>query len=555
MKTAAARRVKPEGYVMILLHAHMPYVRHAEQEGVLEEAWLYEAITESYLPLLRALEELADRGVPYRLVLSLSTPLLSMLSDPLVQNRYPRYLSGLVELAEREAFRHRSRPLFQRLALYYRDQFLRCLTLFQQRYRCNLVAAFRQLADAGYLELWTSAATHAYLPLLAHYPRFVELQLSLALRAHRRAFQRPPQGFWLPECGYFQGLETALAHHGISCFCLESHGLTYARPRPRYAVYAPVRPPGGPAAFARDHQSAAAVWSPHVGYPGDPLYREFHRDIGYDLPPEELGAWWGAGQRAFTGLKYYRVTGSEDKAVYLPEAAAQRALEHARHFVSARLAQSRFLARWMDRPPLMVAPFDAELFGHWWYEGPLWLTHVLRMLAHPSSSLRLVTPSDYLALHPDLQPALPATSSWGEGGYHRVWLNPTNHWIWIQVHKAMARMSELARRFSRACGWTARALNQAARELLLAQSSDWAFIVKAGTAWDYAARRVQQHLDRFHKLCQQVEENRINPRELWLWEWQDNLFPDLDYRQLAPGRPSQPAGEGSPNPEACPVSR
>src|SRR5690606_36779800 len=198
---------RPEGYLMFLLHAHMPYVRHAEQEGVIEEAWLYEAITESYLPLLDGLERLADQGTPYRLVLSVSPPLLSMLSDPLLQHRYLRYLEGLVELAQREVCRNRSHPRFRQLALYYRDRFLWCLTLYRERYRGNLIAAFRRLADAGHLALWTSAATHAYLPLLASVPRFVDLQLSLALQAHRRAFQRPPEGFWLPECGYSQGLE------------------------------------------------------------------------------------------------------------------------------------------------------------------------------------------------------------------------------------------------------------------------------------------------------------------------------------------------------------
>src|SRR5208337_965639 len=217
------------------------------------------------------------------------------------------------------------------------------------------------------------------------------------------------------------------------------------------------------------------------------------------------------GRRGFTGIKYHRITGgSVTKEVYDREAAVRAADEHAAHFLAARREQIQKLAVTIDRPPMVLAPYDAELFGHWWYEGPEFLDFFVRKAFFDQNSFELITPQDYLRRHPAQQLATPAASSWGEEGYWRVWLNEKNQWIYPHLQVAQERLTELTDRFPRPGPITERALRQAARELLLAQASDWAFLMRADANSEYARRRVQQHLSRFTTVYAQIMNDRID---------------------------------------------
>jgi len=283
-------------------------------------------------------------------------------------------------------------------------------------------------------------------------------------------------------------------------------------------------------------ESSKQVWSSQEGYPGDYHYREFYRDVGFDLDLGYLRPYLPAGDvRVNLGVKYYRITGpGENKEPYEPAAARERAAEHAGHFLGCRERQVEWLSGIVtDRPPLIVAPYDAELFGHWWYEGPDWLDFLLRKIACDQRAIELITPSEYLAQHPRLQTATPSASSWGYKGYAEFWLNDSNDWIYRHLHRAEDRMVEMVRQHPGAQGLERRALDQAARELLLAQGSDWAFIMKTGSHRDYAVRRTQEHLVRFSRLADMIASGRIDERRLTEIEYADNLFPDLDYRVYA----------------------
>lgn len=517
------------GDLCIVLHGHLPYVRHPEHPDFLEERWLFEAVTETYLPLLDRLTTLLEEQVPFRLTISISPTLGGMLLDPLLRQRYLAHLDRLQALAEREC-RRTAGDRFQSLAGWYRDQFARCRWLFVDRFQGDLIGAFRRLAQSGRVELMTCAATHGFLPLMAVTPASIAAQIEIGCQAFERAFGWRPAGLWLPECGYHPAVEPALAASGVRYTFVESHGVLYGRPRPAYGVYAPVKNRAGTAVFGRDPETTRQVWSAAAGYPGDPWYREFHRDLGYELPLEQLApAAHPDGIRTATGIKYYRVTGSERKEPYDPARAAQQAEVHAGNFVFNREHQVAHLAGVLGRPPLVVSPYDAELFGHWWYEGPQWLEQVLRRLAaHPA--VGLTTPSDYLSRHPRLQTVTPCLSSWGWKGYNEMWLQEANAWMYRHLHHASRRMSALARAHPAAEGLRRRALTQALRELLLAQSSDWAFIMASGTAVEYARRRTRQHLTRFARLDQEITRGHIDARRLADDEAQDNCFPWLDYR-------------------------
>jgi 1,4-alpha-glucan branching enzyme len=323
-----------------------------------------------------------------------------------------------------------------------------------------------------------------------------------------------------------------LKDYGLRFFFVETHGLLQAQPRPPYGTFAPVVCPSGLLAFGRDLESAKQVWSSKEGYPGDPLYREFYRDVGYDLEEGYLHPYLQPdGLRRFTGLKYYRVTGPTDqKEPYDPNLASGRALDHARDFLERRKKQVTEVGKWMDRPPLVNCLYDAELFGHWWYEGPEFLGHLFRENHAQGAPLEFVTPSDHLRKHPGSFAAQPAFSSWGFGGYSEFWLNETNDWIYPYLYKACEEMIRMAGDHREARGLEERALNQAARELLLAQASDWAFMMKAGNYRPYAERRVKTHLARFDQLAGQIKRQKVDPLLLADLEEKDNLFPGLDYR-------------------------
>jgi 1,4-alpha-glucan branching enzyme len=520
-----------QGYLSLVLHAHLPFVRHPEYDRFLEENWLFEAITESYVPLLQMMERWLHDGMDTRLTLTLTPTLCAMLRDPLLQDRYLRHLTGLIELAEKEVHRTHWDKAFHELACLYHRRFTGIRDTYLACGR-DLVGAFGEFQERGRLEIITSAATHALLPLLSGHPPSIRAQILVARDHYRACFRRDPRGIWLPECAYVDGVEAVLQEADIRWFITDTHGLLHAHPRPRYGVFAPVFTPNGIAAFGRDLESAKQVWSRHEGYPGDPQYRDFYRDIGFDLDFDYVRPHLPApDKRGFTGIKYYRITGrTPEKMVYDRRAALQTAARHAQHFLEARVRQIEQLAGILDRPPLVLSPYDAELFGHWWYEGPEFLDYLVRKACYDQQVFTLVTPGEYLSRHPTNQVATPAASSWGEEGYWRVWLNETNEWIYPHLHVAQERMTQLARRFADPKPLQRRALQQAARELLLAQASDWPFILRTGTSPAYATKRVQDHLLRFIALHEQLTDTRIDERWLAEVESRDNLFPDVDYR-------------------------
>jgi 1,4-alpha-glucan branching enzyme len=529
--------LNPKGYFALVLHAHLPFVRHPEYERFLEEDWFFEALTETYLPLLEVYEHLARDGVAFRVTMSLTPTLLSMMSDPLLQQRYVRYLDERLEALAYERRRTESDPYFHPVVLFYSDLYARLRSQYVDQYRHDVVSAFRRLMDAGHLEIITCGATHGYFPLLAVNEESLYAQLSMAVRTHTRLLGRRPRGIWLPECGYKPGVDRLLREFGIDYFFVDTHGLLNAEPRPRYGPHRPVRTPGGAVAFARDHESSKQVWAAEEGYPGDGVYREFYRDAGFDIDAPHIRKLLHAGVRTFTGLKYHRITGSGAwKEPYHPGWARERAATHAGHFLFNRQRQIEWLAGRFDRPPIIVSPYDAELFGHWWFEGPQWINYLLRKMAFDQDDIKSILPSEYLDRFGDLQTSSPPECSWGAGGFHEVWLNGTNDWVYPYLHAAAERMSALVRRFPEADGSWRWALDQAARELLLAQSSDWAFIMKTGTSVDYAVKRFKTHLHRFQRCADMAEHGRFDEHYLHEITARDSLFPDMDYRifQTAP---------------------
>ncbi|MBI2867975.1 MAG: DUF1957 domain-containing protein [Chloroflexi bacterium] len=551
-RPAPALRTKGQGSFVLVLHTHLPYCRlHGRWPH--GEEWLHQALAESYIPLLNMLYGLRDRGVPWRLTISLTPVLLEQLGDPLVIEHFETYLKDTIERASRDADRL-SRIGDERgevLARGYLHRYESLFYSFTKRYGRNVVGAFRRLQDEGYLETVSGAATHAYLPLLSQDSSLYG-QIKAGLDTHQLHFGKTARGFWLPECAYRPargnraGIEDVLGSFGIRYFFAEASSVTGALPQPGAAeqgpapydaqspalaaypdtvdgrtTYRPYLVGASPVAvLGRNPLTSEQVWSAAHGYPGDHWYREFHKRDDH------------------SGLRYWRVTDRAvdlgHKDIYDPLWAARRVEEHSDHFVGLveRLALEH--GETNGNPALIVSAYDTELFGHWWFEGVSWLSRVLEQMA-ASPIVHMATASEFLDRHPATQAIKLPESSWGLHSDHSTWANGHTAWMWTLLSGAEQRMERLVQRYPSATGPRLLILNQAARELLLLQSSDWLFLTSTGQARDYAVSRFNVHVARFSRLAETAEMGGPKRNEMDFCnqlQYEDNPFPSIDYRDF-----------------------
>ena len=509
------------GKLAIVLHAHLPYVRKNEKNS-LEEDWLFQAILECYIPLLQVIESSKEQNFNNtKLTLSLSPTLLSLLQNKQIQKKFSSWIKTRLEFLKDLSHKERSASEF--LTRNIKNNYL-----YWEKCSGDLIERFKNLNKTGNLDILTCAATHGYLPILRENPETVLGQINTAMRSHEVIFGAKPLGIWLPECAYYENLDEILFNCGIRYTVLDGHGILNGSPRPRYGIYAPICSKKGVAFFGRDSESTLPVWSSKEGFPGNPVYREFHKDLGWELPVSELQK-KGIPTSRPLGLKFYRITKNKNsldkKEFYKEDEAIKKVEEHADSYLLSRSKQLRNLSLSSSFEPLLIAPFDAELFGHWWYEGPKFIENIINKSI--KYSIKLTNLKEILLKKPNLQICNPSPSSWGQGGYHNYWLNDKNAWIVPEITKAGYVFVELSKK-SQHDEFAIRLLKQAARELLLSESSDWSFILRAGTTTELAKERIDRHLFRFWKLIDMVTKNSIIDFEfLQNIEEEDKIFPDL----------------------------
>ncbi|MEW6388672.1 MAG: 1,4-alpha-glucan branching protein domain-containing protein [Thermodesulfobacteriota bacterium] len=564
---------EPLGYFTFVLHSHLPYViGHGRWPHGMD--WLNEAAAESYLPLLQMFQRLAREGRRSGVTLGVTPILAEMLAAPVFHEEFNDYLTNKVDAAreDRNTFARLGESHMAALAQGWQEHYQALQRTFREEFQEDLLGVCRGLMDAGMLEVITSAATHGYLPLLGR-DTAVQAQVKQGVAAYRRHFGREPKGCWLPECAYRpryewappiaglaakpvlrKGVEEFLSENGLNYFIIDSHLLKGGRAigvykdrfealerlwqrfaaqyqeRPEdqekspYQVYLVSSAPETKrpvAAFTRDPKTGLQVWSGEWGYPGDGNYLDFHK------------------KRFPGGLRYWRVTSAKadlaDKGPYHPEWVAGRYQEQADHFAHlVRQILAEFRAQ-HGRPGIVVAPYDTELLGHWWFEGPQWLYQVLKRL-HDAGDVHLTTGGAFLEqATPSAVISLPE-GSWGEGGYHWIWLNDMNDWTWRHIYPAEAEMEELARSYAHDPDPRLQdLLKQCGRTLLLLEASDWQFLISTFSARDYAELRLVVHTDDFRRLAQ-ITRNYADQRELSGEDWnylelcqeRDKIFPDLE---------------------------
>ena len=521
--------------LLFVLHAHLPFVNHPSDSGFLEENWFFEAVAETYVPLIRMFERLAADHIRPGITLSISPTLGAMLENSELKIKLSSYLKSRLELLSKEKTRlKRNRRVLKVVAMYER-LYMDALELLEC-HDGNLLVPVRALQRAGQIEVITTSATHAVLPLLIR-KEAVRAQVAVAAGDYETRFGRRPSGFWLPECAFEPGLSSYLRMEGFHYSFTESHSVEGSGA----GVFSSYRTPNGLGIFVRDSSSSADVWSAATGYPGNPAYREFYRDLGFDAPLDYIRPYLGEdGTRRNLGIKYYRITDRtkdlSKRDYYDPEAAAAQVEKDAADYLRRRIEQAQAAALSVPgREPLIVNCYDAELFGHWWFEGPLFLETMIRKIRQARLPLRFVTPSEYNASCPSATEIVPGVSSWGEKGYFEPWVNSSNDWIYKGICAVTDKMVDTANFFKtrHLQPLQKRALNQAAREVLLAQSSDWAFLLYIGSHASYARRRFTDHVNCAVDLLAQAVGGRVDPDMLEKVEKKDNIFPDIDFRLFA----------------------
>ncbi len=518
--------------INLILHAHQPYVRHLEYEKFLEEDWLYESLNETYIPLLRMLSRLQEDRVNFRLSICFSPTLSTMLTDTALQERFVAYMNRHIELGEKEVKRTETEDReCHVLAQHYLNETKRNLDVYEAFNR-NILIGFRKFSDLGLVELVSSAATHAFLPLFKDYPKAVNAQIAVGIKTHREIFGRSPNGFWLPEGGYYPGLDETLKKYGIEWVQCASQNLISSPDKSLYGGYRPVKLPSGLYAFPGDWALSSLIWSNKTGYPCDSDYREFYRDIGYYLPMEYVGPYMHEPSlRVFTGYKYYAITSKrDDKNFYSPEKADEKVSLHVENFLYNIRRKGDFLDACGIKDHLFTLPFDAELFGHRWYEGISFLEKFLRKVASNPENYSMDIPSSIIndgsARFDEIRIN---ESSWGRHGGADNWLDSSNSSIYPHLFKAIERMDELTERFPNQGTLKRRFLNQSLRELLLAMASDWPSIIHDNTSVSYAKKRLENHLCSFNVVHSSMCRNTVNTEWLINAEKRNEIFPNIDY--------------------------
>jgi 1,4-alpha-glucan branching enzyme len=528
------------GKFTFVLHSHLPYVLHYGKwpHGM---DWLNEAACETYIPILNALNELVAEGYSPKLTIGLSPVLTEQLASPYFKEAFRSYLQDKVEYAQKDQayFTKTGDNHCLHLAKFWENFYSSIKSDFEDKYHQDIVYGFKKLSDEGYLDIITCGVTHGYFPLL-YRDESIQAQVKAAVVTHEKHYGKRPKGIWLPECAYRpsykwqapicgstqldvylrKGVEEFLAENGIEYFFVDSaltmggktQGVYHQRyealqpllvqqeyfnperqidfeksPYEIYLVESTKNPLKKPVAiFTRDPETGLQVWSGDHGYPGDGLYLDFHK------------------KHFMSGLRYWRVTGPKvdlaEKQEYDTFPTEKQVELHAHHFSSLIYDILDIYNQKTGKVGILTAPFDTELFGHWWFEGVNFLKNVLKNILR-TGQIELTNASEALeSLKPTKVINIPE-GSWGEGGHHYIWLNDNTDWTWKHIYDDENRIHEVANKYADSTDPELnKILKQAARELLFLQASDWQFLISTVSAKEYSANRFVGHHNLFNKL-------------------------------------------------------
>jgi len=517
-----------KSYLMLVLHAHIPFINN-DNNSQLEENWFFEAVAESYIPIIKMLENLINDGIKPSIAISISPTLGAMLENDNMEKKLRRYIESRQKLCEQELANCRDEKILKIIKMYQQlyDQAAEIVV----KYSGDLITPLKNFQHNGYIEILTTSATHSVLPLYGR-QEFLNAQSMVSFEDYCDRFNKNPTGFWLPECAYEERVNLSLKSSGFKYFIVDQGAIENIDNNP-YIAYATSK---DIKYFVRDFKSSMDVWSARYGYPSNGVYREFYRDIGYERDLEYLYPYTNTNYRVPTGLKYYKITDRATelgrKELYDYDEAFIQAGKDAGDFLNKTVERAKSISKNNNERNVIVNCYDAELFGHWWFEGPEFLEQVIRKIRYERYPLQTITPREYLEMSDNFKTMDPEISSWGENGYFDPWLNEKNDFIYTVLHELIVKMVKIANRFKNQDinNITNRTLNQIAREILLASSSDWAFLIYTGSHSEYAKKRFYSHVSNAEKLMGFLNEKNIDEAFLTKVEKENYIFSRIDFR-------------------------
>lgn len=533
------------GNYVLILHTHLPWVLHHGKwpHGV---DWLSEAASECYIPLLNVFNDLLDQGILPKVTLDISPVLCEQLEHPDFADIFVHYCDEKIlgaEKDEKDFTDWHYHPHHIYLTRYWRDWYDKIKNNFIHKYKRSIINGFKVLQDEGAIEVMTCGATHGYLPLLG-YEESINLQIQAAVENYKKYFKLEPRGIWLPECAYRPsydwksylpifpfhiprlrpGIEQFLSKYNIQYFVTDQNLLErssaigvflegnkdkfihvdspWFQPYPHNFDQSPLNiynisssekvEYGTAAAFTRHAGISMQVWSGEVGYPGEPDYLDFHK--------KHLGSM----------LRYWRVTDNKAdmmyKTLYHPDWISKKIDLQSNHFIHHIENTVNFYKDQTGRHATLCTPFDTELFGHWWFEGPEFIKALIRGLnfspwvnsATASEQMLLIKPWEVISI---------PEGSWGVNNNHDVWSNSDNNWTWEANYNDENKFKSIMEKVrSRPIDNSIRRImTQSLRELMLLQSSDWQFLIYTKSARDYAEQRFSYHHSDFNQICDLAE--------------------------------------------------
>ena len=516
--------------IVITIVAHQGYFcpTSVQELSHPEIELLFAGISDTYIPLLNMFEALDLERVPFRLALVMTPTLCTLLSDYTVQQMYVDWLDKLILLGESQVGSLERTDAAYPLVEAELGRVRKCRDDFVAVYKSDLLAAFRYYADRGSVELLATAATAAFLPHYIDLPEAVNAQVEAGLHSHRQFFGLVPDGFWLPAMGYVPGLEETIKGYGYTYTILDSHGLLFGDPVPKSGIFAPAVCRNGLWVFGQDYTAEAAVVG-SGGFMHRDVYRNQYRDFAFEATDRQLeGFLTESGVRLPSGYRYW--TRGDDGGLYDRAAARLQVREDAESFVRRYEEKLCGASRALETDDVSIlCAFYARDFGQLWHEGMDWLEQVIRLVAE-SREVELAQCCDFLDCRRELQPVAPFMSAATGAGYGENFLDTRNDWMLQYARKACQRMSQLADRFPEDTGLKARALNMAAREVLLAQSLDWPKMVSEGLFPEYAAAQFKKNVQSFITVYDSLGANAISAEWLTRLEHEHPLFPWMNYR-------------------------
>lgn len=519
--------------IIFVLDASMPFIRNSENPGCYEESILFDALSFTYLPLLRSCTALESEGISFKFAIAFSPILCEMLSDPLLQSRYIEYLDASIDYGLLELERCKTSVAQQDLAKLSIETLQLNRRDFVEIYENNILKKFDYFATHGYIEILATSASPCFLPMYADIPEALSAQIEIGLLTYRAHFTAIPTGFWLPAMAYAPGLEKILKAYGFQYTFLETHGVLFADPSPKAGIFQTAVCNNGLALFTRDRKACLELTDPKTGFIAHAEFLNTERDIGFELEGQVLAPLFDISKgRRHTGFRYHSKKDSPvfKESLYEPIKAHQAVYKFASSFLNQRLVSlSQAASLLEDSAVISTCAFPATFLGGTWAEGISWLEQVFRQ-ASSRRDISFSLPAASVLVDEQSVKITPCFSSWFSSGYAEEVLNNSNDWMYRYVRKAIERMIDLAGRFPEDSGLKERTLNMAAREILLAQTLDWFIGMSHSEEAEYSRQKFEENIRAFTVVYESLGSNFISTEWLTNIEKVHNLFKTMNYR-------------------------